>query len=63
MLRRVGTLIRETRTSYPNNNVMYLCDPVMGDHGKLYVQPEMVDIYRDEVRNDENRVGLFSRHC
>jgi len=27
----------------------YICDPVMGDHGKLYVAEELVDVYRTEV--------------
>lgn len=27
----------------------YICDPVMGDNGKLYVTQELVDVYREEV--------------
>eukprot|EP00928_Gymnodinium_smaydae_P021847 TRINITY_DN18552_c0_g1_i1.p1 TRINITY_DN18552_c0_g1~~TRINITY_DN18552_c0_g1_i1.p1 ORF type:complete len:540 (-),score=95.05 TRINITY_DN18552_c0_g1_i1:128-1747(-) len=27
----------------------YICDPVMGDNGKLYVAEECVDVYREEV--------------
>lgn len=27
--------------------VWYLCDPVLGDNGRLYVPPEMVEAYRD----------------
>jgi len=30
--------------------VSFLCDPVMGDHGKLYVPEELVQIYREQVR-------------
>lgn len=26
-----------------------MCDPVMGDHGKLYVPEDLVPIYRNEV--------------
>lgn len=26
-----------------------VCDPVMGDEGKLYVPPELVSVYRDKV--------------
>jgi pyridoxine kinase len=26
-------------------NVIFMCDPVLGDHGKFYVPPELVDIY------------------
>ena len=32
-----------------NDSLVYLCDPVLGDHGKLYVPEELVAIYRDEV--------------
>lgn len=28
-----------------NENVKYSCDPVLGDHGKLYVPEELIDIY------------------
>mmetsp|Transcript_49233 Transcript_49233/g.147061 ORF Transcript_49233/g.147061 Transcript_49233/m.147061 type:complete len:522 (+) Transcript_49233:86-1651(+) len=27
----------------------YVCDPVMGDNGKLYVSRDLVDVYREEV--------------
>jgi len=27
----------------------YICDPVLGDNGKLYTSPELVDVYRAEV--------------
>lgn len=26
-----------------------VCDPVMGDEGKLYVPPELVSVYREKV--------------
>ena len=32
-----------------NENVRYVCDPVLGDHGKFYCPEELVDIYREEV--------------
>jgi len=28
-----------------------VCDPVMGDEGKLYVPPELVSVYREKVTN------------
>ena len=28
---------------------MSVCDPVLGDHGRLYVPKELVKIYADEV--------------
>jgi len=32
-----------------NDNFRYVCDPVLGDNGKLYVPKELVDVYRKEV--------------
>ncbi|KAK9115382.1 hypothetical protein Syun_022179 [Stephania yunnanensis] len=32
-----------------NPNLIYVCDPVMGDEGKLYVPPELVAVYREKV--------------
>jgi len=32
-----------------NKDLIYVCDPVMGDDGKFYVPQELLPIYRDEV--------------
>ncbi|KVH92401.1 Phosphomethylpyrimidine kinase type-1 [Cynara cardunculus var. scolymus] len=32
-----------------NPTLTYVCDPVMGDEGKLYVPPELVSVYREKV--------------
>jgi pyridoxine kinase len=32
-----------------NPSLAYVCDPVLGDNGKLYVPEELVDVYREEV--------------
>lgn len=32
-----------------NPNLTYVCDPVLGDHGKLYVPEALVDCYRNDV--------------
>ncbi|KAJ7562685.1 hypothetical protein O6H91_03G080500 [Diphasiastrum complanatum] len=32
-----------------NPNLLYVCDPVMGDEGKLYIKPELVPLYKDKV--------------
>ncbi|OVA14537.1 Pyridoxal phosphate (active vitamin B6) biosynthesis [Macleaya cordata] len=32
-----------------NPKLTYVCDPVMGDEGKLYVPQEMVSVYREKV--------------
>ncbi|KAK9817057.1 hypothetical protein WJX72_008930 [[Myrmecia] bisecta] len=44
------TVVRvvETLRQY-NPHLLYVCDPVMGDHGKLYVKPEMVAAFRDRI--------------
>ncbi|CAM8944768.1 unnamed protein product [Rhodiola kirilowii] len=32
-----------------NPDLIYVCDPVMGDEGKLYVPSELVSVYREKV--------------
>jgi pyridoxine kinase len=32
-----------------NPGFVYVCDPVMGDNGKMYVPTEMVQLFRDEL--------------
>ncbi|URD73999.1 Phosphomethylpyrimidine kinase [Musa troglodytarum] len=32
-----------------NPGLLYVCDPVMGDEGKLYVSPDLVSVYREKV--------------
>ncbi|KAJ4823629.1 hypothetical protein Tsubulata_032164 [Turnera subulata] len=32
-----------------NPKLTYVCDPVLGDEGKLYVPPELVAVYREKV--------------
>ena len=32
-----------------NPHVAFVCDPVLGDHGKLYVPEALVECYRDQV--------------
>lgn len=32
-----------------NKNFVYVCDPVLGDEGKFYVPPELVQVYREKV--------------
>jgi pyridoxine kinase len=33
----------------PGASLTFVCDPVLGDNGKLYVPEELIAIYRDEV--------------
>ncbi|XP_077243942.1 pyridoxal kinase-like [Tasmannia lanceolata] len=32
-----------------NPGLTYVCDPVLGDEGKLYVPPELISVYRQKV--------------
>ncbi|CRL04471.1 CLUMA_CG017553, isoform A [Clunio marinus] len=46
-LREISRIIKELRASNPN--LIYVCDPVMGDAGKMYVPESLLPIYRDEI--------------
>ena len=41
---RALPLLRSARS-----DMQFWCDPVLGDNGRLYVPPALVDVYRDEV--------------
>ncbi len=41
--------MKEGEEGNATNVVRYVCDPVLGDHGKLYVPEELVSVYREEV--------------
>jgi pyridoxine kinase len=32
-----------------NPNLIYVCDPVMGDHGKLYVPEDLLSVYKESI--------------
>eukprot|EP00897_Mesotaenium_endlicherianum_P007386 jgi/Mesen1/6676/ME000343S05853 len=32
-----------------NADLIYVCDPVMGDDGKLYIKPDMVPVYKEKI--------------
>ena len=32
-----------------NPSLVFVCDPVLGDNGKLYVPAELVDVYKSEM--------------
>lgn len=44
----ISTVVDRLRSANPN--LVYLCDPVMGDQGKLYVSPEVVPQYKALLR-------------
>ncbi|KAM6567110.1 hypothetical protein CsatA_026238 [Cannabis sativa] len=46
-LNTVLEVVNKLRTVNPK--LTYVCDPVMGDEGKLYVPPELVSVYREKV--------------
>lgn len=46
-LNKVADIIQELKRENPS--LMYVCDPVMGDDGKLYVPQSQVNIYRDRL--------------
>ncbi|XP_038044216.1 pyridoxal kinase-like [Patiria miniata] len=46
-LREVIEVVKELREKNPD--IIYVCDPVMGDNGKFYVPEELMPIYRDDL--------------
>lgn len=46
-LEKVAEIIQDIRTSNPA--LTYVCDPVMGDHGHLYVPEDLMVVYRDII--------------
>ncbi|XP_028039447.1 pyridoxal kinase [Bombyx mandarina] len=44
-LREIAKIIKQLREKNPN--LIYVCDPVMGDNGKMYVPEEILPVYRD----------------
>ncbi len=46
-VRAVVEALPQLRASRPG--VQYWCDPVLGDHGRVYVPPLLVEVYRDEI--------------
>ncbi|XP_070517716.1 pyridoxal kinase isoform X2 [Cardiocondyla obscurior] len=46
-LKRVALVITALKAKNPN--LIYVCDPVMGDNGKLYVPEALKDIYKNEI--------------
>ena len=44
----VGVLAK-IKAANPSGRVSYVCDPVLGDNGRLYTRPELVALYRERV--------------
>lgn len=46
-LEKVGDIIKDMKETNPN--LSYVCDPVMGDNGKMYVPPELLPVYKETI--------------
>lgn len=46
-LREIANIVKTLRSVNPG--LIYVCDPVMGDDGIMYVPKELLPIYRDEI--------------
>lgn len=46
-LREIANIVKTLRSVNPA--LVYVCDPVMGDDGIMYVPKELLPIYRDEI--------------
>lgn len=44
VIKRVVETLRQS-----NPDLVYVCDPVLGDDGKLYLPAEMVDLYKSDI--------------
>ncbi|KAF5286804.1 hypothetical protein FQR65_LT12425 [Abscondita terminalis] len=46
-LNRIASLVKDLKATNPD--LIYVCDPVMGDNGKMYVPKELLPIYKNLV--------------
>ncbi|XP_060818739.1 pyridoxal kinase [Bombus pascuorum] len=46
-LKKIAEVVRILK--HKNPNLIYVCDPVMGDNGKMYVPEALKEIYREEI--------------
>jgi pyridoxine kinase len=46
-LQRIVQLVHKLRKI--NNELIFVCDPVMGDNGKMYVPDELADVFRKQI--------------
>ncbi|XP_063383934.1 pyridoxal kinase [Cydia fagiglandana] len=46
-LKQIAGIIKKLKQKNPN--LIYVCDPVMGDNGKMYVPEDILPVYRDIV--------------
>jgi len=48
-LRSVLNVLHTIKKQKGSDNIRFVCDPVLGDNGKLYVPKELIPVYREEV--------------
>ncbi|XP_014238929.1 pyridoxal kinase [Trichogramma pretiosum] len=46
-LKRIAEVVKSLKLKNPK--LTYVCDPVMGDNGKMYVPEELIEIYKKEI--------------
>ncbi|XP_063974512.1 pyridoxal kinase isoform X2 [Diachasmimorpha longicaudata] len=46
-LKKISQLVPTLKEKNPN--LIYVCDPVLGDNGKTYVPEELIEIYKTEI--------------
>ncbi|XP_069169787.1 pyridoxal kinase [Procambarus clarkii] len=46
-LQKVKSVVEHLKTINPN--LIYVCDPVMGDNGKMYVPKELLPVYKTDI--------------
>ncbi|XP_063405266.1 pyridoxal kinase-like [Mytilus trossulus] len=46
-LQKVGDIIKDMKKTNPT--LTYVCDPVMGDNGKMYVPEELLPVYKETI--------------
>jgi pyridoxine kinase len=46
-LEAVGQICKDIKKRYSQNNIIWLLDPVMGDEGELYVEENVIPIYKN----------------
>ncbi|GMT01299.1 hypothetical protein PENTCL1PPCAC_23473, partial [Pristionchus entomophagus] len=46
-LQRIGGIVKDLKQK--NEHLLYVCDPVLGDHGKYYTPRELLPIYKEVI--------------
>ncbi|XP_050309284.1 pyridoxal kinase [Anthonomus grandis grandis] len=46
-LKQIANILQHLK--HENPNIIYVCDPVMGDNGEMYVPQELLPIYKDII--------------